>query len=782
MDTSATATPVSQPPLATQLQPSQSQVSITADNLRTFSDSLTAFQQCFNDLQRHINSIQTSINTMLLPPQPLPASSSSPAVATPASAPAPEPEPSWESDPSEDLEEEEEVQQEEKEVEGGEGEGEDEDEEVNSLHVELKLPPSELKSPLSELKSPRSELEIFCETMDHCGLRKYMTTHISNFRGLREEVRKALRLSPNPATLVFNCIGKFYITAGKKFANESPLGRGRKAKVLLLECFLLMIGICDKGVEIENWVKEEAEQTALAWLERMKSEGGGKLQEIDARGLLFFIGGFGIPDQFTNANIRTLLQVSNLKWSFDALKRSNALMAKLPEIIEEMVANKAVIKAVHIVYSVGMQDKFNPRTLLTTFIRESKKLFDNMNGSQSAHQGNIVAKGKYLGDLRSIIKCLRNHEVDPSKVLPGWEISKRIASLEKEIAEFNKQIPDKKIAHGSHKRKKDGTVWLSNKEVKHSHSSNPWPPQHQRVASNVISNNILFEGGGTAGHNYGYFMPPLVLHGPVAGSIHENVGYSLAGPVRGVAIGGPGAGISASANSIHAGMDVVPQGVPYAGGHRGNRVDSIPGQIGSHTGQFYGSTYRPSTPNTIAGDIYRPAPFMESSKGLPNTIPGDSSGTPLYLEVSPGLPNTIPSNAYRPAPYMESSKGLTNTIPGDSNRTPPYLEVSPGLPNTIPSNAYRPVPYMESSKGLPNTIPGDANRPSPKLEGSMELPNTINGDAYRPPPYLEGSMGLPNTKPPPHQFVNTVPATELNQSSGSKAVDAHPSSSLYKQR
>ncbi|KAL3335942.1 hypothetical protein AABB24_031925 [Solanum stoloniferum] len=735
MDTSATATPLSQPPLATQLQPSHSQVSITADNLRTFSDSLTAFQQCFNDLQRHINSIQTSINTMLLPPQPLP-TSSSPTVATPASAPAPEPEPSLESDPSEDLEEEEEeeVNQEEKEVEGeGEGEGEGgegEGEEVNSPHLEL-------KSPRSELKSPRSELEIFCETMDHCGLRKYMTTHISKFRGLREEVREALRLSPNPATLVFNCIGKFSITAGKKFANESPLGRGRKAKVLLLECFLLMIGICDKGVEIENWMKEEAEQRALAWLERMKSEGG-KLQEIDARGLLFFIGGFGIPDQFTNANIRTLLQVSNLKWSFDALKRSNALMAKLPEIIEEMVANKAVLKAVHIVYSVGMQDKFNPRTLLTTFIRESKKLFDNMNGSQSAHQGNIVAKGKYLGDLRSIIKCLRNHEVDPSKVLPGWEISKRIASLEKEIAEFNKQIPDKKIAHGSHKRKKDGTVWLSNKEVKHSHSSNPWPPQHQRVGSNVISNNTLFEGGGTAGHNYDYFMPPLVLHGPVAGSIHENVGYSLAGPVRGVVIGGPGAGISACANSIHAGMDVVP--LPYAGGHRGNRVDSIPGQIGSHAGQFYGSAYRPSTPNTIAGDTYRPAPFMESSKGLPNTIPGDSS------------------------------------------RTQPYLEVSPGLPSTIPSNAYRPVPYMESSNGLPNTIPGDANRPSPKLEGSMELPNTINDGAYRPPPYLKGSMGLPNTKPPPHQFVNTVPATELNQSSGSKAVGAHPSSSLYKQR
>ncbi|XP_055832536.1 protein FRIGIDA-like [Solanum dulcamara] len=745
MDNSAAATPVSQPsPFSTQFQQSHSQVSITAANLRTFSDSLSAFQQCFNDLQRHIDSIQTSINSMLLPPQPLPTSSSSPTVATPA--PAPEPESSWESDPSEDLEEEEEVKQEEKEVEGegegageGEGEGEDEGEEVKS-------PRSELKSPRSELKSPRSELEIFCETMDHHGLRKYMITHISNFRGLREEASKALRLSPSPASVVFKCIGKFYVTVGKKYANESPLSRGRKANVLLLECFLLMIGIDNKGVEIEQWVKEAAEQTALAWLERMDSEGV-KPQEIDARGLLYFIGGFGIPDKFTNANIRNLLQVSNLKWASDALKRSNVLMAKFPEIIEEMVANKAVVKAIHIVYSVGMQDKFNPRTLLTTFIRESKKSFDNMNGSLSAHQGNIGVKGKYLSDLKSILKCLRYHEIDPSKVLPGWEFSRRIMSLEREITEFNKQIADKKMAPqnaGSRKRKNDGTVWLSNKEVKHSHFSNPWLPQHQRVVSNVISNNNLFEGGGTSGHDYGYFMPPLVLHGPVAGSIHENVGYPLAGPVRDVAIGGTGAGISASANSIHAGMDVVPQGVSHAGGHLGNRVDSIPGQIGSHAGQLYGSAYRPST----------------------------------YLQV----PNTIAGDSYRPAPFMESSKGLPNTIPGDSNRTPPYLEVSPGLSNTIPSNAYRPVPYMESSKGLPNNIPGDANRPPPSLEGSMELQNTIHGDAFRTPPYLEGSTGLPNAIPPPYQFPNTVPATELNQSSGSQAVDAHPSSSLYQQR
>ncbi|KAJ8563478.1 hypothetical protein K7X08_031930 [Anisodus acutangulus] len=221
-----------------------------------------------------------------------------------------------------------------------------------------------------------------------------------------------------------------------------------------------------------------------------------------------------------------------------------------------------------------------------------------------------------------------NEDVNlPWKLLGGWQINTRIMSLEKEIAEFNRQIADQKIAQknaGFHKRKIDET-------------------------------ECLLEGGGTGGHNYGYSMSPQVLHGPVAGSINGNVVGSLAGPVGGVAMGGPGAGISPS-----------PQGGSYAGGHGGSRVDSIPGQIGSHAGQLYGS----------CGNAYRPTPYMESSKGLSNTIPGDSNRPPPQLEVSSGLPNTIPGNAYRPRPppYLEGSTGLPNTTP------PPHQ-----FANTVPA-------------------------------------------------------------------------------------------------
>ncbi|MCE0482330.1 hypothetical protein HAX54_041004 [Datura stramonium] len=145
--------------------------------------------------------------------------------------------------------------------------------------------------------------------------------------------------------------------------------------------------------------------------------------------------------------------------------------------------------------------------------------------------------------------------------------------------------------------------------------------------------------------------------------------------------------------------------------HGGTLVDHTPGQIGSHTGQLYGPRGDAAVHDRLASHTY----------------------------------------AYRPSSYLEGSG-------------------STGLPNTIRGDAYWPTPYMESSKGLRNNISGDANQPPPYMEASGGLPNTIAGEAYRPPPYSEGSTGLPNTIPAPYQFADTVPATELYQSSGSLAV------------
>ncbi|TMW96803.1 hypothetical protein EJD97_006760 [Solanum chilense] len=302
-----------------------------------------------------------------------------------------------------------------------------------------------------------------------------------------------------------------------------------------------------------------------------------------------------------------------------------------------MVKQNLEVDAVHIAYTFRI-DRFNPRRLLTSFLlnsRESlKKRNENSQGSLAAVN---EAKKKHLLDLTSVIKCLKCHDIDPSKLLPEWKINEKIMALEKEIRGFDKQIGK----NAERKRKSDETEssrGSRNREAKRSYNP-PWVRQ-QRVDDHVDNNNTLPEGR-TTGQLHGYTVSSTVLHGPSAGLIHENIAGSLVGTVGGVAMGVPGAGISASGNGNHAGIsagtDVVQQGGPYAGGHGGTLVDSTPGQVGSHTDQLYGRSGNAAVNDSLAScsNAYVPSSYLDGSKGLPNTTHTDA------------LPNAISGAAGR---------------------------------------------------------------------------------------------------------------------------------------
>ncbi|CAN4122166.1 unnamed protein product [Withania somnifera] len=617
---SAGITTPSEPPFATQFiqpepqklefQPTNSQESIIID-LRKLSDALFAFGRCLTDVEKHIDSVRTSIDStvLILTPRPV-------TLPMPESVPEPEPEPvpnpSCESDPSEEEEEEE------------------EEEEVKS--------------------GTRSELESLCKTTNSVGLKKYLITHLSDIDELREQVPKALKLSPNPERFV--------------------LGSGGLATLLALEGFMLMMGEAKdevRVVEIEKEAKEEAEKAALVWRGRMISqEGISKAHEMDARGLLLLIGCFGIPKGFLDRDVRYLVETSGACEISGALRRSSVLMEKVPDIIQWMLKNNIVVAAVDVAYTFGMEDRFNPRKILTSFLHNSE--VSHLNSTKGLEQGSAVRAGKkkYSSDLKSVSDCLERHKIDPSKLLFGWQIDVRIMNLENDIAELNVRIGEKELAELT--KHMGGDQKMTQKR------------KNDETESSAIINHVdassaaLLECGGTPGLIYVYSLPPSVLRGAIAGSVHANAVGSLVGPMGGI-VAMDGAGASQSV-----------KGGSFVGVHGATLVDHTHGQIGSHAGQLYG-------------------------------------------------------------------------------------------------------PRGSGSMGLPNTVPGDAYRPSPYLEGSAGLPNTIAGDAYRPPPYSEGSTGSPSTIPAPYQFADTVPATELYRSSGSRAVEAipsaalaHPSSSLYWQR
>ncbi|KAK9278869.1 hypothetical protein L1049_028448 [Liquidambar formosana] len=507
-------------------------------------------------------------------------------------------------------------------------------------------------------QSSRSELEYLCEMMCSRGLRKYIVSRISDAAKLREEAPAALKSAPRPAKLVLECIGRFFLQGSKAFSRDSPMIMARQASVLILEFFLLT-----GCTEIEPSVKEEAELAAIAWRKRLISEGGvSRASDIDARGLLLFVGSFGIPNVFRNEDLRDLIRLSNPKEIFDALRHSHVLLMRIPDIIEGMMKNGMNIEAVDIAYTFGVEDKFPPQTILASFLRESKEAWKRTKREAQGspremfyddHSQNEANK-KQLAALKSVMNCLEDHKIDPLKLLPGWQIKEKIITLEKDISELEKKM-DEKVMQKRKAVEIETSKKLKTQEVKRSRFTanvSPLIPtsiiglQEQWAAGRVDGNSsytpINLMDGGLSGRVNSYHTTSSIPHGFGAGSLPDNILGTMSGSGCGVLSAGVGAG------GMSAGTSGVLSTGSFSGVHSEVMVDKV-GQVMNNNGPLYGwhgvgdaafndrliGQSFAGQPASIGVDgSFRPSPSLEGFVGLPNPPSTDvanrSSASDLY--------------------------------------------------------------------------------------------------------------------------------------------------------
>ncbi|KAJ9163986.1 hypothetical protein P3X46_023605 [Hevea brasiliensis] len=490
----------------------------------------------------------------------------------------------------------------------------------------------------------KSELLILCEMMCGKDLRRYLTSHLTNIRKLRAEVPSALKCAQNPAKLVLDCIGRFYLQGSRAYTKNSPMIPGRKASILVLEFFLQII---DNGIEFDSAVKQEAEQAALAWRKRLIAEGGlGKASDIDSRGLLLLVGCYGIPKAFTNEDVWDLVRMSNSKQIADVLRRSQVLVARVSDILERMMNNGMKIEAVDVAYTFGIEDKFPPQKLLTSFLRDTKEA--SKRRKREANNSPILLKEaneKQLAALKSVTKLLEDRKLDPVKVLPGWQLREMRDKLEKEIADLSKRIEDKVAL----KRKADGNEFSKkSQETKRPRfagspliSSPGIGLLEQRAAGHVDGSGLYNASlrmnlldGGFSGHVNNPSVAGSVLYGSGVVSLPEHVRGTVAG--GGTVMHGAGVGLSAAYS--------IPSTSSFAGVHREMLVDRT-GQILASNGAAYGwpgvgdaafidGSRGQSFIHQPASGLFGPSSSIEGFVGVSNSPPigaaNRSSTSDLY--------------------------------------------------------------------------------------------------------------------------------------------------------
>ncbi|KAM7471603.1 hypothetical protein LguiA_009786 [Lonicera macranthoides] len=328
-----------------------------------------------------------------------------------------------------------------------------------------------------------SALEALCIQMYGRGLRKYISTQLSNSSKLREEVPKALKCAPNPPKLVLDSIGRFYVQGRNAYGKDSKMSAIRAASVLILECFLRMER---GGVEIEPQVKQEADIAAEAWRKRLKDEGGiPKACELDARGLLFLISGFGVPRDFKHETLRDVIRASNPNGIYNVLRRSSDLISRIPGVLERMVRDQKHLGAVNMAYTFELVNFQLP--VLKVFLRDMENVWIKARDRGAYTPLAVLNKANriWVNNMRSVVHCLKQKGLDHSKLLPEWKLDEKILGLEKEIAEIGKEIKKEIEETAKPKRKADITEPSKKSKapkVKHSQQTGKAPQQHKAPA------------------------------------------------------------------------------------------------------------------------------------------------------------------------------------------------------------------------------------------------------------------------------------------------------------
>ncbi|KAL3631767.1 hypothetical protein CASFOL_024751 [Castilleja foliolosa] len=551
--------------------------------LKGLYSAIESFQQCYEDLHKHLDSIKAAISLKL------PSENQHITPAAPSLSPSSPKLDESETAPRPDV----------------------------SKGTLLQNQPSE---PISS----NSELESLCKTMCSRGIKKYLCTHLSNLPKVREEVPKALKLAPNPPKLVLESLGKFYLQGCKAYSRNSPMIPAREASIMILECFLLMMGMDNRVLSIEKSLKTEADSAALVWRKRMMTEGGvAKAKPIDARGLLLFIACFGVPDPFKRDDIRDLVisTTVNNKEIVGALKKSHWLMNKIPEIVEGMMKNKMEVDAVHLVYTFGLEERFNPQTILVSYLNESKESWNKTDKGQPGQAASLnEANRKQLVALRSIRRCLERHKVDSTKLLPGWQVNEKISTLEKEIGDADKKSDGK-----SAQKRKGNETEASRKPKPHDPKRSRYmghgPQQHKAaVHADINRRNLLDSRGLTNHHHHPSNYPattPIIYGGPGAGLLPENMNPSGVGP---------------AISTGHGGMHPT---VQYAGIHGGGVMVDSSGQVINHEPHPYSwhrdpvmnDRYAAVQPSVGLTSLYRGSTSVDGYGGVGNVSSAGGVGS-----------------------------------------------------------------------------------------------------------------------------------------------------------
>ncbi|KAJ1292685.1 hypothetical protein BS78_01G009100 [Paspalum vaginatum] len=279
--------------------------------------------------------------------------------------------------------------------------------------------PNAVPVPLPELTTPpapapnpsAADLELRCQKMNYRGLRRFFTAHVrGRERWLREVGPAALRGAADPAALVLRTVGRYYIRAESRDAEE--------ACTLLLELYVR--AGCPRRQGHDADLRQEAREGALSWRSRLVRVGNDGAS--GARGLAFFMAGFGVPAEFPALELYDLIVAADVAACTEVLKCSKLFVKKMLDVAIEMINKAMYLQAMRIILAFELQDAFPLAATLTLVVEKIEHDRKDESEDRASERDE-----EELALLSSISKCMEDHKLCPSEFS---SFAEKIALLE----------------------------------------------------------------------------------------------------------------------------------------------------------------------------------------------------------------------------------------------------------------------------------------------------------------------------------------------------------------
>lgn len=362
---------------------------------------------------------------------------------------------------------------------------------------------------------------------------------------------------------------------------------------------------------------------------RVFKEGGGVKRgcEVDGRALLLLIGCFGIPSVFKNEDVRDLIEGCNVNEISESLRRSDILVARIPDIVEEMMKKKMAVKAVDIACTFGMESRYPPQLCMQQFLKQSSDTVMEERKVLSSDEALNEANKKYSANLKSALKCLVDHKIDPH--IPGWNIPLLISGLKRSITRRNRKIKEKVTQKREADEPPESLKNLTSQEVKRTQLSHNSYVDGKSSSEGLIPTNLL--NGGIRGHNASFSASSSGLHVPQAGPY-------------------PGSGVHGGMPVDSVSLVVNTNGQPY--GWRGDAPSRE---------RLIGCSYADSTPSMIGHMGGYNVGQVDNNYFQPNVWHGNAPLRERVIGHSHPEPAPLGVNGvFRVSPSIEGFVGLLN--------------------------------------------------------------------------------------------------------------------------